>query len=214
MPLHSSAQHWAILGGTFDPVHIGHLRVALQLRDAGFSRVILMPNRIPPHRPAPLASTEQRLAMLALATTGLDGIEVSDLEVTRAEYSYSVITLETLRASNPETALSWVMGTDAWLGFDRWHRADDILNLANLLVITRPGENRPQPQWQQQQLNVRGASLATLLHSPAGSICQHRWPGLDISATALRQAIRQEENIQFLTPEPVLDYIQHQQLYR
>ncbi|MCY0964248.1 nicotinate-nucleotide adenylyltransferase [Parathalassolituus penaei] len=207
-------QQRAILGGTFDPVHVGHLRVALQLRDAGFDRVILMPNHIPPHRPAPIANTPQRLQMLELAAAGLDGIEVSDLEVSRPESSYSVVTLETLRSQHPEAAFCWVVGTDAWLGFDRWHRADDILELANLLVINRPGEHPRQPAWQQQQLEQRACDLATLLQSPAGRICQLDWPGLDISATALRQAIRQGDNIQFLTPEPVLDYIQHQQLYR
>ncbi|WP_221800101.1 nicotinate-nucleotide adenylyltransferase [Oceanobacter mangrovi] len=206
--------HWAILGGTFDPVHIGHLRIALQLRDAGFERVLMMPNRIPPHRPAPQATTEQRLAMLQRATAGLDGIEVSDIELQRPECSYSAITLEVLQQEHPGIHFTWVLGTDAWFSFDRWHRCDDILALANLLVISRPGDRQPQAPWQYQQWLARQSSLEELLHSPAGRICQHTLPGLDISATGLRRAIAKGENIRFLTPDSVLDYLTQQQLYR
>ncbi|MDP2506581.1 nicotinate-nucleotide adenylyltransferase [Oceanobacter sp. 4_MG-2023] len=208
------AAPWAILGGTFDPVHIGHLRIALQLRDAGFERVLLMPNRIPPHRPSPRASSSQRLAMLNLATSDLDGVEVSDIELQRPECSYSVITLEWLRTLYPAISFTWAMGTDAWLSFDRWHRCDDILDLANLMVISRPGERQPVAPWQQQQWLARQASITDLLASPAGRICQQAWPGLDISASGLRRGIAEGENVRFLTPDPVLDYLTQHQLYR
>lgn len=210
----SQQPHWAILGGTFDPVHIGHLRIALQLRGAGFDRVLMMPNRIPPHRPSPQASTEQRLAMLRLATQDLDGIEISDIELRRDDCSYSAITLENLHQEHPNTRFTWAMGTDAWIGFDRWFRADQILEMANLLVINRPGERQTMAHWQQQQWLNRQAEPGELLSSQAGRICQQTWPGLDISATGLRHAIQQGDNIKFLTPDPVLEYLIQQQLYR
>ncbi|MBM94455.1 MAG: nicotinic acid mononucleotide adenylyltransferase [Oceanospirillaceae bacterium] len=210
----SRQAHWAILGGTFDPVHIGHLRIALQLRGAGFDRVLMMPNRIPPHRPSPQASTEQRLDMLRLATQDLDGIEISDIELRRDDCSYSAITLEHLKEEQTDTAFTWAMGTDAWISFDRWFRAEDILKLANLLVINRPGERQTMAHWQQQQWLNRQASLEELLTSSAGRICQQTWPGLDISATGLRHAIEQGDNIQFLTPDSVLEYLNQHQLYR
>lgn len=206
--------HWAILGGTFDPVHIGHLRIALQLRGAGFDRVLMMPNRIPPHRPSPQASTEQRLEMLRLATRELDGIEISDIELRRDDCSYSAITLEHLKDEHPDIAFTWAMGTDAWISFDRWFRAEHILDLANLLVINRPGERQTMAHWQQQQWLNRKATLEQLLPSSSGRICQQTWPGLDISATGLRHAIEQGDNIKFLTPDTVLEYLNQHQLYR
>ncbi len=206
--------HWAILGGTFDPVHVGHLRIALQLRDAGFDKVLLMPNRIPPHRPSPQASSEQRLAMLQLATAGLDGIDVSDIELQRPECSYSAITLEVLRQEHPGVSFTWAMGTDAWFSFDRWHRCDDILRMANLLVISRPGDSQPLAPWQSQQWHKRRATLEELLASDHGSICQQTLPGLDISATGLRKALSKGDNVRFLTPDSVLEYLTQQQLYR
>ena len=210
----SHQPHWAILGGTFDPVHIGHLRIALQLRGAGFDRVLMMPNRIPPHRPSPQATTAQRLEMLRLATQDLDGIAISDIELRRDDCSYSAITLEHLKTEQPDTRFTWAMGTDAWISFDRWFRAEDILNMANLLIINRPGERQTMAHWQQQQWLNRNASLQELLLSEAGRICQQTWPGLDISATGLRHAIDQGDNIQFLTPNPVLEYLNQHQLYR
>ncbi len=206
--------HWAILGGTFDPVHIGHLRIALQLRSAGFDRVLMMPNRIPPHRPSPLANTDQRLAMLNLATQELDGIEISDIELRRDDCSYTAVTLEHLKEEHPDIAFTWAMGTDAWISFDRWYRAENILTLANLLIINRPGERQSMAHWQQQHWLTRQATLGELITSPAGRICQQTWPGLDISATDLRHAVRQGNNIKFLTPDSVLEYLTQQQLYR
>lgn len=209
-----AAEHWAILGGTFDPIHIGHLRIALQLQDAGFDRILLMPNHIPPHRPNPGASSSQRLRMLQLAIEGLDGIEICDLELQRQESSYTVVTLEQLHQLYPQHRFTWVTGTDAWLGMDRWHRAASIPELANLLVITRPGQQPPMPTWQQQQLQQREVDLPALLQSPNGAICRHNWPGLDISASAIRHAIQSGNNIRFLVPDSVLEYLQQQQLYR
>ncbi|UZK02806.1 nicotinate-nucleotide adenylyltransferase [Venatoribacter cucullus] len=205
--------HWALLGGTFDPVHIGHLRIAVQLRDLGFDKVLLIPNRIPPHRPQPQASAEQRLAMLQLACTRLDGIEPSSIELERDDLSYSAITVQALRQQHPGVRFTWVMGQDAWQGFEHWFQPQNLLEQASLLVISRPG-SRHVSHWQEQQLEQRECNISELLAQNAGQICLHHWPELDISASDLRRAIRQGDNVVFLTPDAVLDYISQQQLYR
>lgn len=212
-PSGSRPQRWALLGGTFDPVHIGHLRIAVQLRDQGFEKVLLIPNRIPPHRPQPQASAEQRLAMLQLACATLNGIEPSSIELERDDLSYSAVTVAALREAFPRVAFTWVMGQDAWQGFEHWHKPLELLEQANLLVISRPG-GRNISHWQEQQLEQRECGLNGLLASEAGRICLHHWPELDISASDLRRAIKQGDNVTFLTPDAVLNYISQQQLYR
>lgn len=210
----------AILGGTFDPVHIGHLRIALRLKDAGFDQVLLLPNRHPPHRDSPQATPGQRLSMLELATKDLPGITVCDLELKREDLSYSYITLQEMTEIYAEYSLTWVMGTDAWLGFHRWFRCNDILELVNLLVIHRPDQKNPDasqarmPFWQREQLQQRSSNLNELLSARQGSICQLSWPGLDISASDLRRSLAAGENIRFLIPDRVLAYLQQQKLYQ
>ena len=207
----------AIFGGTFDPVHIGHLRIAIRLREAGFERVMMVPNRQPPHRDQPGASGAQRLAMLNLAIAdipAMTGIAASDIELTQDGPSYSARTLEQIRQRAPEQAITWVMGTDAWNGFDRWHQPDAILDHANLLVISRPGETLRRDGWLGQQLSEREAPLSRLFTQAHGGICLQAWPELDISASDLRQAILRGDNTAFLTPEPVQNYIEQHSLYK
>lgn len=204
---------WALLGGTFDPVHIGHLRIAVQLRDLGFERVILIPNSIPPHRPQPQASGGQRLEMLRIACATLNGVEPSSIELERNDLSYSAVTVAALRDAHPDVSFTWVMGQDAWQGFEHWHKPLELLEQANLLVISRPGV-RNVSHWQEQQLEQRECRISELLDHEAGRVCLHHWPELDISASDLRRAIKQGDNVTFLTPDAVLEYISQQQLYR
>lgn len=206
-------QRWALLGGTFDPIHIGHLRIAVQLRDQGFDKVLLIPNSIPPHRPQPQATGQQRLAMLALACQNLTGVEPCSIELERDDLSYSAVTVAALRAQYPDVGFTWVMGQDAWQGFEHWYKPLELLEQANLLVISRPGV-RSVSHWQEQQLEQRECDLPQLLGFSAGHICLHHWPELDISASDLRRAIKQGDNVTFLTPDAVLEYIIQQQLYR
>lgn len=208
----SKAPRWALLGGTFDPVHIGHLRIAIQLRDLGFEKVLLIPNHVPPHRPQPIANAAQRLAMLELACAGLGNIEPCAIELERQELSYSAITVAALRERHPEVLFTWVMGDDAWHGFEHWHQPLSLLEHANLLVVSRPGERR-MSHWQEEQLLQRECTIEQLFTESLGKICVVHWPELDISASGLRQALRQGDNIHFLTPPAVLAYIQQHRLY-
>jgi len=204
---------WALLGGTFDPIHIGHLRIAAHLRDLGFDKVLLIPNRIPPHRPQPQANGEQRLQMLMLACASLDGVEPCAVELQRDDYSYSAITVAALNEQYPDVRFTWVMGQDAWQGFEHWHLPLELLQQANLLVVSRPGLQNTS-HWQEQQLELRQTDIRGLLQSDAGAICLHPLPELDISASYLRRAIKQGDNVTFLVPDAVLEYLNQHQLYR
>lgn len=212
----------ALLGGTFDPVHIGHLRIAVRLRELGFERVVMIPNNVPPHREQPIASGAARLAMLNLAITELNGdlggslggIETSEIELQRAEPSYSAATVETLHRLWPHACLTWVMGNDAWNGFDRWHQPERLLKHANVLVVSRPGDSARSDGWLGEIKQKNTENTDTLLSSSGGKICHLHWPELDISASDLRRAIKQGDNIIFLTPTQVQKYIKQHQLYR
>mgnify|MGYP005989703519 CR=1 FL=1 len=215
------SKHIALLGGTFDPVHIGHLRMAVELRLAGFDEVRLIPNSVPPHRDQPKASAEQRLAMVQLACDqlsrqGMTGIVAEDIELKREQPSYSIATLEQLREQLPaDTALSWVIGDDAWESIHSWHRINEFLPLANLVIINRGHENQfsvdtLQGQW----LKEHATELDNLLECTNGKLIRLNWRLLDVSATYLRRLLTQGQGAQLLTPDVVLNYIAEHQLYQ
>jgi nicotinate-nucleotide adenylyltransferase len=211
-------KHIAILGGTFDPIHIGHLRMAIELRLAGFDEVRLIPNNVPPHREQPKASAEHRLAMVRLACEHLtqSGIVVDDIELKRDQPSYSIATLEFLKQLLPkDTALSWVIGDDAWDSLHKWHRIEEFLPLANLVIINRGHENQfsvdtLQGQW----LKQHATELDNLLECTNGKLIRLNWRLLDVSATYVRRLLAQNLGAQLLTPDVVLNYIAEYQLYK
>lgn len=211
----------AVLGGTFDPVHTGHCRLAIEVQQLGFDQVTMVPNRVPPHRPQPQASGEQRLTMLQLATQNLEAIEVSDIELSSLSTSYTAETVMKLRQDHPEHALCWVMGADAWQQFDQWHQWPQILRCVNLMVINRPGaaSGSPTDAVMQRLQQAPGApvycsSVTELRQHPCGYITFVELPALDIAASDLRRAIARGDNIDLLTPLSVQTYIQQHALYR
>jgi len=214
-------KHIALLGGTFDPIHIGHLRMAVELRLAGFDEVRLIPNSVPPHREQPKASAEQRLAMVKLACEqldkqGINHIIADDIELKREQPSYSIATLELLKKQLPaDTALSWVIGDDAWHSIHSWHRINEFLGLANLVIINRGHENQfsvdtLQGEW----LKQHATELDNLLECTNGKLIRLNWRLLDVSATYLRSLLAQGQGAQLLTPDVVLNYIAEHQLYQ
>jgi len=214
-------KHIALLGGTFDPIHIGHLRMAVELRLAGFDEVRLIPNNVPPHREQPKASAQQRLAMVQLACSqleqqGMTNIIADDIELKRDQPSYSVATLELLRQQLPkDTALSWVIGDDAWHSIHSWHRISEFLALANLVIINRGHENQfSADTLQGQWLKQHGIELDNLLECRNGKLIRLNWRLLDVSATYLRSLLAQGQGAQLLTPDLVLNYIAEHQLYQ
>jgi nicotinate-nucleotide adenylyltransferase len=212
----------ALLGGTFDPIHVGHVELARELaRELPLSAVRIVPAGDPPHRAAPVASARQRLAMCELAAAGVPGIEVDGREVARAGRSYTVLTLEELRREDPSRPLALVVGADAFLGVPTWHRWRELFDLAHFVVVARPGTaldlaRSPElvPEWQRR----RAHDARALVDSPAGAIVVQPITAHDVSATAIRAALARGPEgvaaVRGLLPPAVLAYIERNQLYR
>lgn len=203
-----------VYGGTFDPVHYGHLRTALEVQEAlDLDAMLMLPARQPPHRDPPQASPEARRDMLALALQGQDRLVLDGRELARPGPSYMVDTLESLRAEHGERPLGLVLGEDAFAGLDSWDRWERLPELAHLLVMTRPGGVRPAGA-PARLLAGRGVTEAARLKSrPAGLIYQCEVTALAISATAIRTQQAAGRSSRYLLPEAVLDYLVEHRLY-
>lgn len=181
----------AIFGGTFDPVHRGHIETAVELKQAlQLDSVYMLPCHLPAHRDTPGASSGQRLAMLRLAVEGTD-LQIDDRELKRERISYSVETLEAIRKQlGDQVALIWVMGSDAFCHFDRWHRWQDLLTLAHILIVLRPGQALPRTGKLARFLATHQTdSLARLKQQAHGLIAVQGFTAYDIAATDIRESI-------------------------
>lgn len=205
-----------IFGGTFNPVHFGHLRSALELKQAlNLETVRMIPCSNPPHRERPTISAEHRFNMLKLALddAGAEGLIADDRELKRSELSFTVDTLLSLRDDFPEKSQVLFVGIDAFAGFAQWHRWEAILALANLVVITRPGaELTDEATHLLDEREVE--SLSELADNAVGRIVQKRLTQLDISSTAIRHCIEQQQDPDFLLPAVVMRYIREHKLYK
>ena len=204
-------------GGTFDPIHYGHLRSAIEIRQAlRVDTVRLVPSFSPPHRGQPNSTPEQRLEMLQLAVGDHEGLCIDDREIRRKGPSFMVETLESIREeAGPDTSLSLVLGSDAYAIFCEWRRWEDISQIAHLVVLERPGyalTDIPQSlfDW---SMSRWAKSSDELLESAAGKITSLRLTQLEISATMIRDQINVGMAIDYLLPEKVQDYISQQKLY-
>ncbi|MFA6310516.1 MAG: nicotinate-nucleotide adenylyltransferase [Sterolibacterium sp.] len=208
-----------ILGGTFDPVHYGHLRLAEEARgQLGLAEVCWIPAGQPAHRRVPQATALHRLAMVRLAILGNPGFTLDDSEALEAVPSYSVPTLERLRAQlGPRRPLVLLLGTDAFLALSTWHRWRELFGLVHLGVATRPNyalaDAIIEPALADELDRRRTSSAAAITGRPAGCIIPFGITALDISATALRAEIAAGHGARYLLPDPVLDYISANQLY-
>jgi len=201
-----------VLGGPFDPVHFGHLRFAIEFRDAiagADSRVHLVPCHIPPHRGEPLATPRQRLEMLRLAIGDRPGFHIDQRELQSGEPSFTVDTLESMRGEFPGAQLILAVGMDVFEDFCRWHRWRDILELASLLVSTRPGARADSVDGWPRQRQV----ALDELREP-GQIATLNMTPIDISSSRIRQLIASGSSPDYLLPECVADYILANKLYR
>ncbi len=204
-----------ILGGTFDPIHHGHLRCAQELlQDLPLDEVRLVPSRIPPHRDTPHASVEQRLRMLKAALDGAPGFIVDDRELSREGPSYTVDTLHSLRAEFGTMPLCLIVGMDAFNSLDSWHRWQELIGLAHIVVAHRPGWLAPQTGAVAELLRRHAAQRsADLRAQPAGRVLP--WPitGLDISASVIRAQVAAGKSPRFLVPDAVARIITAERLY-
>lgn len=205
-----------IFGGTFDPVHFGHLRPALEVQQTlELNEVRFIPAGQPPHREQPHATTEQRLSMLQAAIDDQPGFMVDEREIHREGPSYMVETLTSLRKELGQVPLCLILGYDAFLGLPRWHQWQQLIELCHLVITHRPGWNHDDLdgvlQSLQQQHEVTPEKLSG---QAAGGLVFVPVTQLDISATGIREKIQAGQDIRYLLPDPVYEMIKEQQLYR
>lgn len=196
-----------VFGGTFDPIHYGHLRAALDVHQALALRELrFLPLNVAVHRQQPLASAAQRRMMVAAAVAGEPGFRVDDRELTRAGRSYSVDTLISLRAELGDTRpICLLVGGDAFNGFFDWHRPHDILALAHLVVMQRPGASIPRdPRLRAEVERRRATRRHELEQAAAGRIWFESVTQLDISSTGIRRLFVQGRSPRFLLPDAVI----------
>ncbi|EFB74236.1 nicotinate-nucleotide adenylyltransferase [Providencia rustigianii] len=208
----------ALFGGTFDPIHYGHLRpVEALAKQVGLQRVILLPNHVPPHRPQPQASPMQRLEMVQLAVQNNPLFTIDTRELQKSTPSYTLETLSELREELGSTQpLAFIIGQDSLLSINTWYGWEQLLDKCHLLVCARPGYSThfadPQmQQWlnQHQTDNPRQLSLQA-----KGLIFIADTPLVNISATEIRQKLSSGDSCNDLIPNAVLEYIQAHHLYQ
>ena len=206
-----------ILGGTFDPVHLGHLRLAQEVADAlALSDVRFMPCATPPHRATPAAGAADRVAMVKLAIADNPLFTLDERETLRSGPSYSFDTLSQLRAElGPLCPLVLIMGADAFLGFESWHRWQAIFGLAHVAVAHRPSAVLGEmPAALAREFTQRRSSDPQAVHRAAsGVIVEVPITALDISATQVRGLVRERRSARYLLAPGVLDYIAANQLF-
>lgn len=205
----------AIFGGTFDPVHFGHLRTALELVETlALDHLRLMPSAQPPHRDAPQRSALHRAAMVQCAIASEPRLQLERCELEREGLSYTVDSLQHIRQElGDERSLYLVVGSDAVLNLPRWSRWEQLLDLVHLVVLARPGWALPDSGAVAQWLRWHRVSDPSELSGPCGGVLIHRLRQLPISATEIRQQLAQGCSPRYLLPEAVLDYICAHNLY-
>ncbi|RJG12125.1 nicotinate-nucleotide adenylyltransferase [Pseudomonas cavernicola] len=210
------AKKVGIFGGTFDPIHIGHLRGALEVAEQlGFEELRLIPSARPPHRDTPQVSAADRLAMVEQAVAGVPPLKVDDRELKRDMPSYSIDTLESLRTELAAAdQLFLLLGWDAFCGLPTWHRWEELLEHCHILVLQRPDADSEAPEALRDLLAARSVSDPQVLSGPSGQIAFVWQTPLAVSATQIRNLLASGKSVRFLVPDAVLAYIHAHGLYR
>jgi len=229
-----------VFGGTFNPIHYGHLRVAEEVREVmNLDRVIFMPSGTPPLKHEDVIGPSHRYAMTELATEGNDSFSVSDHELQRPEKSFTVSTLETYRERHPAGEMLFILGLDAFLDLPNWWMPERLTGLADFVVVTRPGfhlrDLHRSPYIDQPPAEAAGGWFPEGAGEPAEQegLSGHAGPGLrrvlrfrsgrrvfpiavtplDISSTAIRALLRERKSVRYLLPDAVVRYIAAHALY-
>lgn len=208
-----------LLGGTFNPVHFGHLRIAQELADAfDFDALHFIPAATPPHKPMPEVSAQQRAAMLQLAIADNPQFKLDTRELNRSGASYTIDTLLELRAElGHAVALCWIMGTDAFVKLESWHRWRELLSHCHIILVQRPQPNATLALSAELEHFLRdhyADDPHELSEKPAGSIIMQSVTALDISSSAIRRDVQQGHAPRYLLPQAVLEYIRQHGLYK
>jgi nicotinate-nucleotide adenylyltransferase len=220
-------QRIGVYGGTFDPIHNGHLNVAVALTEKfNFQRMLLIPAFVPPHKRAQnISSPYHRYAMATLATARMPKIQVSAVELESPDYPWTINTLEKLQAIFPETELFFVMGADSFAEVISWREHERLLTEYHIVVALRPGhelnEVRPDdpaahlsPALQERVIDLRGAQLPSTDQFSTPHIWITDYVRFDVSASEIRTASKMNQSIAHLVPQAVAEYISKYQLYR
>jgi nicotinate-nucleotide adenylyltransferase len=204
-----------IFGGTFDPIHYGHLRTALELKALlELERVHIVPCANPPHRSAPMSDGPLRLRMVAAAVHGEQGFVADARELERDGVSYTIDTLASFRAELPDRSLCLLLGMDAFLGLPQWHRWRELTDVAHIVVAHRPGWSAPGAGTLGELLRERRApSAAALASQPAGLVHVQPVTQLEISSTDLRDSLRAGRDPKYLVPDSVREIIIETECY-
>ena len=217
----SSGSPIGLLGGTFDPIHFAHLRLAEEVADAiGLAKIRFIPTGTPPHRGTPRVSPQHRLEMVRLAIQGNPRFEADDREIRREGVCYTFDTLNELRAELGQRPLCLLMGSDAFCALTTWHRWEEIFDLAHIVIAHRPGFSLQQLQsslpgpLRKIYLQRLAASSGILRRDSGGAVYLREITALDIAATAIRALLAGGDSARYLVPETVLDYIDRNRLYK
>jgi len=217
-----------LFGGTFDPIHYGHLRSACEVKEKfNFNRIFIIPAALPPHKKTKTVENSQhRLEMIRLATAGFSEFGVSDIELGRKGPSYTIDTVEYFKSQcGGETRLFFIIGSDAFLELDTWKAYSDLLKLIPFVVMIRPDASCPDISVKEQHIlnflisrvsekYVYHSEDDAFLHPESPPVFIHRVTSLDISSTHIRRLIKGNRSIRFLVPEAVEQYIKTKGLYR
>ena len=205
-----------ILGGTFDPVHNGHIRLAIEFYERlGLTELRLIPLRFPPHREPPLAEPGQRLAMLQLAVANISGLVVDDCEIRKETTSYTIETVCLIKERIGDLPVCLLMGFDAFSKIHTWHRWEELLEYVHIAIADRPGNTTKEYSRDLAELiksHLTG-NVSELQNSPSGKIYRLTMPMLDISATQIREIISNNQCASGLLPGKVLEFINANNLY-
>ncbi|WP_028468030.1 nicotinate-nucleotide adenylyltransferase [Neptunomonas japonica] len=210
------ATAYVFMGGTFDPIHFGHLRTALEIQQwLKVESVHLMPANVPVHRQAPGSSALARLAMVEDAIVGEPALRCDSREILSDQSSYTIYTLEALRKElGLETPVCMVIGMDSFLSLDTWFRFDEYLSFCHIIVAARPGYRFEPNQTLKNLLQVHQVDTKNdILKKPSGSILVQELTPLSISATYIRELMASGKSPRYLLPDSVWHYIQKNKLY-
>jgi len=196
----------AIFGGTFDPIHIGHLSVAWEAAELLDAEVRLMPASVPPHRLPPTASAEQRVAMLRAALRGQSRLTLDTRELDRSGPSYTIDTLHELRKEFGDRPLVLLLGADAFAGLRSWHRWRELFDVTHIGVINRPGVDTCIPvELERAVAPRRTEDLAVIQRQPAGRMIELAVTPLEVSATRIRELLAAGRDPRYLLPAGLFD---------
>lgn len=205
-----------ILGGTFDPIHYGHLKIAEQIIEKlPLCEIRFLPNQIPAHRALPHASLSDRIKMIELAIKENPNFKLDLTEANRPGPSYMVDTLKILQEENPSASLALILGADVFSHFNTWHRYAEILNYAHLIIVNRPHLLEAKESWLKDLFDKHLISdFHDLIKKPAGFIYECKISPIPFSSTTLREKIAKGKPIENELPSAILDYIHSHDLYK